>query len=414
MRHSTRGPVRAIALSINIESLTDNMAEAIREGWPKAWERPTIIVFVEREPVILPNPSTSPSFAAEEDRKTLADNKANQTAERIRKSFAEFIVEVRVVEPAPQPLSGVSALDLGTLSVYGSRFSIQDEFALTYPEPDVTKVHVSEERKIRKWESFPGYYRVQKPDICFTGGDLLVLDNAVLIGATASTYQLRTPPLAIESALQEHLVPLATPGIKMSAETDQPEDETSACNERVPGVNLRVVMGKVGKSLEYPFYHLDLYLTAMELSMEIVFFLGQLEPTKRFSNCASDYMRQLASGMEAMLEATIPVLEALATKTGKKITVERLPILLGKPYEGVHSFTNGLLIHEGEIGVYLTTVPDFSDLSVYWLSMEEVEAALQKTRTTMNQYGIQVYPIKAEPPNANAIKGGLHCVTKLL
>jgi hypothetical protein len=386
-------------------SLTEAIAESLRKSWPPSWEKPVLIVFRERDPLTLPL-STAAADAADAERE--------QKEDQIRKLFDGLQGEVLTMEK-PGLANAVNAMnERGSPIPYGSRFYVQDEFALVFAASDVPRVHLQQAGRSRPWISFADYYQISEPQVFFEGGDLLVLDKIVLIGATMAGYARRNPLLPVETKLRKHLVPLATPGRKLPA-TDAREDKNPPpCPESEEAGDLKVVMGKVGHFLEYPFYHLDLYLTAIEQPKAVVFFLGQVTKTAAFSRCASPDLHREAEALEEMLEAIVPLLDNLSGCTGKLVTVERLPILLGKPPFGIQSFTNGLLVHQDDQGLYLTTVPQSKDLARHWLSAEEVEDAITRTSTVLATYGIRVYPIPAEPSDANAFIGGLHCVTKLL
>lgn len=118
--------------------------------------------------------------------------------------------------------------------------------------------------------------------------------------------------------------------------------------------------------------------------------------------------------MARLLDQLLPSLQSLEQKLGKTVILERIPILFGIPYMGIHSFTNGLLAHRANQGVYFVTTPATEDLSKYWLSKEEIEEALSVTKAVFSKYNTKVFAMNLPPFLSNALIGGLHCVTKVL
>jgi len=230
--------VQAIALSFNVEVLTREFARAITLGWPTEWKKPKIIFFQD----YIPHDYADQTVQEHPDPKSsLIPNIPQQLTETSIKSiFYGFDVFVITVPPSNKSLKQYMP--------NGPRFWVQDAFVLLFSGTNETIVHLKADEYQWPNDTQNSLYRIKEPKVILQGGDLFVLDNIVLIGATILEYRRRSQPNFLEICMADHVHDVWT-----TIHLPEPVAVYHDIGD------LKAIMGLIQDRLAYPFYHLDLY-----------------------------------------------------------------------------------------------------------------------------------------------------------
>lgn len=280
----------------------------------------------------------------------------------------------------------------------GGRGFVQDELVLVGRSTDGRPCLLVHPDVAAEWPFYASeLWTSQAGEVHLDGGDVLVLDGLILVGSTLRR-EANGLPSGLYNRTWAHLksrYPFAAEALKKSHHA----------------VGLAPAMRNGMVTL--PFYHLDLFLTAIEDPDRVVFFLGHLVRDSRFTEHASAEDNTTITLLYRCLEGLVAPLESLAGVLGKPVEIRRLPIHLGRDFSTGVSFCNGVLGYENGRGRMTVMVPSLEESPDLYTAAEFARSR-ERAAYTLAQCGIALHGIESGRHGVSLLRGGLNCRTKVL
>lgn len=269
------------------------------------------------------------------------------------------------------------------------KFWIQDPFIVTSNSKEIKLLTPSnQQNSIVKFLENSRIYPVQRVPISFHGGNILVADDFVLIGANHYVINQKQLLDTFERPTDINL-----------------DAETKNLLKEYLGVNMEIIPVGNSKyhnqSMVEPFPHIDLYITLAGRNTQGQY---QLLVGKTVAANPKDY--HLANSLNHCIE---PIVAEL-TKKGFAIIRNPIPLTRGKVFEGdtYYCYYNNCLV-EIDNGTKRVWIPTFGHDK--W--SEQLKEYDTKNKEIWHQLGFDVIELMNFHPFVNH-GGGIHCITKCI
>lgn len=239
-------------------------------------------------------------------------------------------------------------------------------------------------------------YNIASSDSKVAGGDVLILEDFVLIGGKSFQRQ----PEWVNSPA------------KFAGKTAIPINSKYAwkMDHKFKSKSSPLTKKMSDGEIAQPLYHLDLYLNALEDENRIVFFLGYLIFGEKYKTPRSRYVHTEYVHINKSLNGLVKTL--LEIKTHKAVSIRRVPILVGKNHRReTYSFTNGFMENQNGVANFYVAVPKPNNYSI---TQRDIDLTKQKVIEAYEAEGINVNFISVDKEICNSQNGGLHCRGKVI